>query len=216
MVAICIEELKKQMDIAEWLKGGFLMREELENQLQNDFSFMWQKNEEGQDLYRRWGCECSDGWYGIIHDACQAIAEAYEEAGIPVDFVPAQIKEKFGTLRFYYGFEDAPCGIAAFDNLADGTNIRFFPKDEDEDEGKRKFRQKIREIVRSAEEKSKYTCEVCGCEEGKIRNDGEYGIYRIQTLCDDCHQKRIKRVQEQRERRRNMSIEERLAEINEK
>ena len=90
-----------------------------------------------------------------------------------------------------------------------------FPKDEDEDEGKRKFRQKIREIVRSAEEKSKYTCEVCGCEEGKIRNDGEYGIYRIQTLCDDCHQKRIKRVQEQRERRRNMSIEERLVEIKE-
>ena len=101
------------------------MREELENQLQNDFSFMWQTNEKGQDLYRRWGCECSDGWYGIIHDACQAIAEAYEEAGIPVDFVPAQIKEKFGTLRFYYGFEDASCGIAAFDNLADGTNIRF-------------------------------------------------------------------------------------------
>ena len=30
------------------------MREELENQLQNDYLFMWQKNEEGQDLYRRW------------------------------------------------------------------------------------------------------------------------------------------------------------------
>ena len=86
------------------------MREELENQLQNDYLFMWQKNEEGQDLYRRW------------------------------------------------------------------NKHPFFPKDEDED---------------------------------------EYGIYRIQTLCDDCHQKRIKRVQEQRERRRNMSIKERLAEIKE-
>ncbi len=31
LVAICIEELKKQMDIEEWSKGGFLMREELEN-----------------------------------------------------------------------------------------------------------------------------------------------------------------------------------------
>lgn len=87
------------------------MRDELEMQLQNDFPFMWQKHEKGQNLYRRWGCECSGGWYGIIHDACQAIADAYAEAGISVDFVPAQIKEKFGTLRFYYGYEDAPYGM---------------------------------------------------------------------------------------------------------
>ncbi len=189
------------------------MREELEMQLQNDFPFMWQKHEEGQDIYRRWGCECSDGWYGIIYDACAAITGAYEEAGIPVDFVPAQIKEKFGTLRFYYGFEDAPCAIAAFDNLSDGTSIRFAPEGENVDDEKKVFRQKIREIIRAAEARSKYTCEICGSEEGKIRNDGEHGIYRIQTLCDDCHVKRIKHVQELRERRKNMTIEERLAEI---
>ncbi len=187
------------------------MKDELEMQLQNDFSL--QRHENGQDLYRRWGCECSDGWYGIIHDACQAVADTYDEAGIPVDFVPAQIKEKFGTLRFYYGFEDAPCGIAAIDNLADGTSIRFAPEGENEDAGKTALRQKIREIIRAAEERSRYTCEICGCEEGKIRNDQEYGINRIQTICDDCHMMRIKRVQEQRERRKNMSIEERLAEI---
>ncbi|MBO4889464.1 MAG: hypothetical protein J5574_00615 [Lachnospiraceae bacterium] len=191
------------------------MRDELEMQLQNDFSFMWQKHEKGQDIYRRWGCECSDGWYGIIHDACQAIADAYDDVGIPVDFVPAQIKEKFGTLRFYYGFEDAPCGIAAFDNLADGTSIRFAPEGVNEDIDKKEFRNKIREIIREAEERSKYTCEICGCEEGKIRNDQEHGIYRVQTLCDDCHKERIKCVQEQRERRKNMSPEERLAEIKE-
>ena len=174
------------------------MKDELELKLQNDFPFMWQRHEEGQDLYRRWGCECSDGWYGIIHDACQAVADAYEEAGIPVDFVPAQIKEKFGTLRLYYGFEDAPCGIAAFDNLADGTSLRFAPEGENDDDDKTTFRQKIRDIIRAAEERSRYTCEICGCEEGKIRNDREYGIYRVQTLCDDCHKLRIKRVQDRR------------------
>ena len=189
------------------------MRSELEMKLQNDFPFMWQKHEKGQDLYRRWGCECSDGWYGIIHDACRAVADTYEEVGIPVDFVPAQIKEKFGTLRFYYGFEDAPCGIAAFDNLSDGTSIRFAPEKEDEDESKKTFRQKIRLIIREAEERSKYTCEMCGKEEGKIRNDADQGIFRIQTLCDECHEKRIKHVNEQRERRKHMSPEERLSEI---
>ena len=189
------------------------MRDELEKQLQTDFSFMWQKNEEGQDIYRRWGCECSDGWYGIIHDACQAVADSYEEAGMPVDFVPAQIKEKFGTLRFYYGFEDAPCGIMAIDSLADGTSIRFSPGGENEDDEKKALRDRIREIIRAAEERSKYTCEICGSEEGKIRNDGEYGIYRIQTLCDDCHSIRIRRVQEKREQRGKMSPKERLVEI---
>lgn len=191
------------------------MRDELDMQLQNDFPFMWQKHEEGQNLYRRWGCECSGGWYGIIHDACQAIADAYAEAGISVDFVPAQIKEKFGTLRFYYGYEDAPCGIAAFDNMADGTSIRFSPEGENEDEEIKELRAKVREIIRAAEQRSKYTCEICGSEDGKIRNDGEHGIYRIQTLCDECHKKRIEHVQEQRERRRHMSIDERLAEIKE-
>ena len=154
------------------------MREGLEKQLQNDFPFMWQRHEAGQDLYRRWGCECSDGWYEIIHDACQAITDAYAKAGIPIDFVPAQIKEKFGTLRFYYGFEDALCTIAAFDNLADGTSIRFAPEGENEDDEKKEFRRKIREIIRAAEQRSRYTCEICGSEEGKIRNDGEHGIYR--------------------------------------
>ena len=67
------------------------------------------------------------------------------------------------------------------------------------------MQEKIREIIRAAEERSKYTCEICGSEEGELRNDGEHGIYRIQTLCDDCHVKRIKHIQEQRERRRKMS-----------
>ena len=45
------------------------MREELELKLQEEFDFMWQNNvDEERELYRRWGCECSDGWYDIIYD----------------------------------------------------------------------------------------------------------------------------------------------------
>ena len=51
------------------------------------------------------GCECGDGWYGIIEDACEAIAKHCEEQKIE-DFAFMQIKEKFGSLRMYSNIED--------------------------------------------------------------------------------------------------------------
>lgn len=85
---------------------------------------MWQNNvDEEKELYRRWGCECSDGWYDIIHDCCKQIEERYAQADKKIDFEPAQIKEKWGTLRFYYGYKDASCGIAAMDFKG---NVQFY------------------------------------------------------------------------------------------
>ncbi len=46
------------------------------------------------------GCECGDGWYGIIESACESIA-AHCESNEKRDFAFTQIKEKFGTLRMY-------------------------------------------------------------------------------------------------------------------
>lgn len=43
------------------------------------------------------GCECYDGWYDLIYRLCEDI----EKAG-PSDFKALQVKEKFGTLHFYY------------------------------------------------------------------------------------------------------------------
>ena len=181
------------------------MKTEFEERLQKNFPFMWQKHEEGYDPYRRWGCECSDGWYLLIRDACQAIADKYKEAEIDIDFVPLQIKEKLGTLRFYYGFTDDPYGIVAIDNIASGTSLKFAPESKDVDAKKRAFRDEIAEIVRAAEKKSGYTCEICGAETGKLRNDISLGIRRIQTLCDDCNEKRMRVYNENRERRKNMT-----------
>ena len=50
-----------------------------------------------------------------------------------IDFEPAQIKEKWGTLRFYYGYKDAPCGIVAMDFIGNGISIRFAPDKDDKD-----------------------------------------------------------------------------------
>ncbi len=184
--------------------------------LQKDFPFMEQDPNDEHNIYRKYGFECDRGWYQLLRECCEKIVQRYAEDGIEIDdidFVPAQIKEKFGTLRFYYGYTDAPCGIAAFDNLATGESIRFEPKaDGDIDDAKAKLRQDIRSIVRTAEEKSKHTCEVCGAE-GKLRNDSDVGIHWVRTLCDSCHKDRIKKSIETREKRKNMSPAEMLNEI---
>ena len=163
--------------------------------LQRDFPFMRQDPEDDNSIYKKWGFGCSGGWYQLLRECCEAIVARYAEDGIgidDIDFVPVQIKEKFGTLRFYYGYTDAPCGIAAFDNLATGESIRFEPKAEgDLDEAKVKLRKDIRAIVCAAEQKSKYTCEYCG-EKGELRDDSDKGIFWVKTLCNSCHENRIR------------------------
>ena len=48
------------------------------------------------------GIECGDGWYNIIDRLCQAIQWHLDHGtGIP-QVVATQVKEKLGTLCFYY------------------------------------------------------------------------------------------------------------------
>jgi len=56
-----------------------------------------------------WGFECGDGWHTII-DALASIIQCenkrHQEASKKTYFMQAiQVKEKYGTLRFYMGFE---------------------------------------------------------------------------------------------------------------
>jgi hypothetical protein len=71
-----------------------------------------------------WGFECSDGWFKII-DELSAKLE-------PLGIVAEQVKEKFGTLRFYIG--GVPTEIA----------------------------DEVWAAIEEAEQKSEVTCEVCG------------------------------------------------------
>ena len=65
-----------------------------------------------------WGFECGDGWYNIIDAACAQIENrAYNNRLNGVEFPPVvatQIKEKYGTLRFYYtGGDDYVDGVVS-------------------------------------------------------------------------------------------------------
>jgi len=48
-----------------------------------------------------WGLECSDGWYDLIDQLCQSLQWMTDKNNYP-QVIADQVKEKFGTLRFYY------------------------------------------------------------------------------------------------------------------
>ena len=84
--------------------------------LQKEFPFMQRDSKDDHNIYKNWGFECSGGWYQLLRECCESIVARYAEDSIGVediDFVPEQIKEKFGTLRFYYSYTDAPCEIVS-------------------------------------------------------------------------------------------------------
>lgn len=160
------------------------MREVLEKKLDENFPFMKkertlseQKNENNyiSDLYH--GLSCGDGWYNLVHDLCTEIMEAYKEAGREIDIEIYQIKEKFGTLRFYYGFKSQPRRIQGFDfiGIQGVGGVRITPRENG-------FEKKISDIVRKYEKMSAEVCEICG-KPGRLRKDLNW----IRTCCDGCY-----------------------------
>jgi len=74
------------------------MKQENEDYLKQTYPLMFP-----QDW---WGFECNDGWFNIINHLCQNIQSHInwknKETEVVTPVVIAQVKEKFGTLRFYY------------------------------------------------------------------------------------------------------------------
>ena len=163
------------------------MRDELELKLAEQFPFMRKKEslqeqrENGgiSDLYSAYGCQMGDGWYELMVDLCAEITAAYERAGVPVDIVVDQVKEKWGGLRFYYHTPDCPVGSHAFDIIGVGS-LRNTGGDSP-------LEHEIAEIVSKYEEKSVTVCEDCG-KPGTRRKLGY-----VRTLCDACFEKRLRR-----------------------
>ena len=81
------------------------MNPENSQRLQSDFPRLYRSQrldpfrQDQPTLIALWGFECGDGWIDLIYRLSQAISTYIESIG--GDIVATQVKEKFGTLRFY-------------------------------------------------------------------------------------------------------------------
>ena len=64
-----------------------------------------------------YGIECDDGWYDLLYNLCYEIQTYVDRNGCPA-IIATQIKEKFGSLRFYYhmDIDQVPLDEVAQDN----------------------------------------------------------------------------------------------------
>ena len=111
------------------------MTKELDEKLVAEFPKIFRdRHGDMKDTAMCWGFECHDGWYDLIHDLCGCIQTFIDDNHKP-QVIALQVKEKFGSLRFYWRIED---------------------KVEEDD------RDLIHGMVWFAEYVSARTCEICG------------------------------------------------------
>lgn len=91
------------------------MKPELQNKLMRKYPKIFrQANLSPQETCMCWGIECGNGWYNIIDDLCGFI-QCTVDNGNCEQVEAVQVKEKFGTLRFYVNIEpDMIFGAIAF------------------------------------------------------------------------------------------------------
>ena len=78
------------------------MSPELDKRLCEDFPKIFaQRNGSPKETAMCWGFECGDGWYDLIAVLCCNIQAHLDYNDDVPQVVAMQVKEKFGTLRFY-------------------------------------------------------------------------------------------------------------------
>jgi len=132
------------------------MRKELDNLLCNKYPTLFRERSMNMSqTCMCWGFEHGDGWFNILDNLCEKLVAIEKSA--KVEIIVKQVKEKFGTLRFY------------FDII--GPNIT------------EEVNNQIYELVRKAEDESEHTCELCGSTVGA---EGQSLAGWILTLCTEC------------------------------
>jgi len=136
--------------------------------------------QEKRNAFMQWGFQCDDGWFRLIYDLSSAIEREARKMGIDPeseDWPRArQIKEKFGTLRYYIS-SPGPTEDDVNSLIAEQRNgvISFRPVSSI---------NSIRNLVEIAEAQSAHICESCGLV-GTLRTDGWWKV-----SCTPCDEKR--------------------------
>ena len=107
------------------------MKQELDEYLCKTFPKMFvNRHAPMQETAMCWGFECGDGWFNIINHLCQNIQHHLDWKNKGGEVVPQvtvdQVKEKFGTLRFYYtGGDDAIDGMVRMAESMSGVTCEI-------------------------------------------------------------------------------------------
>ena len=103
------------------------MKQELDEYLCKVFPKIFaERNLPMQETAMCWGLECGDGWFNIINQLCQNIQHHIDwknkEKEVVAQVVVSQLKEKYGTLRFYYsGGDDTIDGMVSMAESMSGV-----------------------------------------------------------------------------------------------
>lgn len=78
------------------------MKNELDEKLCSDFPLLFSdRHGDMAETCICWGFECGNGWEPLIRETCEIIEQINRTLPKQKMIVASQIKEKFGTLRFY-------------------------------------------------------------------------------------------------------------------
>lgn len=125
----------------------------------------------------RW-VSCDKGWYPLIAKLDEQIRQINEHYEIH------QLKEKFGTLRFYWGMGEIP--IEGQDFVVGSPDYYEWTTTKEGSvyaEGLNALSQAISALVDTAEAASATICEVCG-QPGELRRTKSAGAW-VKTVCDE-------------------------------
>ena len=103
------------------------MKQELDEYLVNTFPKLFiERHMDATETCMCWGFECGDGWFNILNQLCQNIQHHIDWGNKQGKNIPQvvvqQVKEKFGTLRFYYqGGDEYISGLVSMAEAMSGV-----------------------------------------------------------------------------------------------
>ena len=141
-----------------------------------------------------WGIECPIGWYHIMEQLCTVLEyyniEFSKNHGIAI--IADQVKEKFGTLRFYFTVREVDKDGIGKD--PDPTEDFGIPTDENRRRILMDYLELLADqVIEEAENLTENTCADCGVpldRDNKVETKGW-----ITYICKECDEKRKSRME---------------------
>jgi hypothetical protein len=144
------------------------MDKEKEDQLFEEFPTLYEfRSKDDKTTLMGYGFGCDNGWFKLIQKLSKNL-ESINSMNLGFTVRAVQVKEKFGTLRFYYQ--------TVGDEGLEVEDMEF-------------WKHVLRGLVTVAENESYRTCEICG-KYGELRRD----LLWIRTMCEEDYQKKIAEI----------------------